>query len=82
MKSLMIFIGNVASITGFMTMFTVFMGVYFGKWNSVDINSYGEANFEFILLLVLLPIVIYTYYCNVFNLNWRKLIKNGNEEGK
>jgi uncharacterized membrane protein len=61
-KKLIEFIGIIASISGFMVMFVTFMEIYFGKYTwPPAINTYGEANVEFCLLLFLLPFVIYSY---------------------
>ncbi len=58
-------LGVAVSCSGFLVMFLTFMMVYFGKWDSIDINAYGEAKFEFVLLLTLLPFVIYATWWHV-----------------
>lgn len=56
-------IGVIGLCSGFVVMFATFMLLYFGKCDgSIDINYYGEANFEFVLLMVLLPFVVYTIW--------------------
>ncbi len=59
------FIGIVTSFTGFLVMFITFMWIFFGNDGIADINRWGEANFEFVLLVILLPCVIYSFFMGI-----------------
>ena len=65
MKKAIRLIGNVVAMAGVIVVYVTFMAVYFGIWSGVDINGYGEAHFEFVILFILLPVVIYTFFYNI-----------------
>ena len=65
MKIIANLIGITASCSGFAVMVFTFMMVYFDKWTVVPINQYGEANFEFVILLGLIPFVTYSTLCHI-----------------
>lgn len=59
-------IGTTVAMAGLIVVYVTFMSIYFGGWNGIiSINDYGEANFEFVMLFVLLPVVIYTFFYNI-----------------
>lgn len=68
-------IGIIGLCSGFAIMFATFMMVYFGKWCCIDINYYGEANFEFALLVFLLPFVVYTTWRNMETIYFYVFVK-------
>ena len=58
-------IGTTISFTAFFVLFITFMGVYYGIWGVVDINRYGEAELESLLLIAAFPIVVYSNIVHV-----------------
>lgn len=58
-------IGTIISFASFFVLFTTFMGIYYGMWSGIDINRYGEAELEWLLLIAGFPIVIYSNIAHV-----------------
>ena len=58
-------IGTTISFAAFLVLFVTFMGVYYGIWGGIDINRYGEAELEWLLLIVAFPIVVYSNIAHV-----------------
>lgn len=57
-------VGIIACLNGFMVMFTTFMWLYLAGAacpfeSYLSINDYNEADFEFILLLLLFPTAVF-----------------------
>jgi hypothetical protein len=46
-------------------MFITFMWIFFGNDGIADINRWRGANFEFVLLVILLPCVIYSFFMGI-----------------
>ena len=53
-------IGAIVATGSFVTVFSAFMSVYYGIYSGIDINRYGEAELEWLILIASLPIVIYS----------------------
>ncbi|MCK4731298.1 MAG: hypothetical protein KAT65_02470 [Methanophagales archaeon] len=58
-------IGIIISFAAFLVLFVTFMCVYYGIWGGIDINRYGEAELEWLLLIVAFPIVVYSCIAHV-----------------
>lgn len=58
-------IGTTISFAAFFVLFVTFMGVYYGIWSGIDINRYGEAELEWLLLIAAFPIVVYSNIVHV-----------------
>ncbi len=62
MKQIIEFLGLGGMVMGFVIVLIIFMTAYSHpeKKAIVKINKYGEADIEFILLIILVPCVAYT----------------------
>ena len=58
-------IGTAISFATFLVLFVMFMGVYYGILGGIDINRYGEAELEWLLLIAAFPIVVYSCFAHV-----------------
>ena len=58
-------IGITISFAAFFVLFVTFMSVYYGIWSGIDINRYGEAELEWLLLIAAFPIVVYSNIVHV-----------------
>lgn len=61
MKKLILFIGLGMSIVGYLFMMCVFFITFFTETQKViwKLNTYGEANIEFVILMISIPFVLY-----------------------
>lgn len=58
-------IGTTISFAAFLVLYITFMGVYYGIVGGIDISRYGEAELEWLLLIVAFPIVVYSCIAHV-----------------
>ena len=68
------FLGMVAGVTAFFVMTHLFYSAYqtSTKETCISIDSFGEAKFEFVMLVILFPIVIYAFFMGIKDLGDKK----------
>lgn len=64
LKNRLIVVGLAITLANTLVFYLLFIAAYFteGYTSCIDINKYGEATFEFIVLLVSIPLLLWMYY--------------------
>jgi len=73
-ESFWIFVGYGLSLAMAMVLILTFLKAYFGDYKiMVNINLYGEAVLEFVLICCCLPFIIYGFVLSLLSyINWRR----------